>query len=85
LNTDQNDGDPIGIGLIPSSTRKGLRTTGASAFLEQHKPANLNILPETVVVKVLFDGKQAVGVQTGTGQKSKCMSNPSPLASLPYL
>ncbi|KAH7087858.1 hypothetical protein FB567DRAFT_443230 [Paraphoma chrysanthemicola] len=68
LNLDQNDGDPIGIGLTPATTKNGLRTTSASAYLDNKDLPNLTIITNTQVVKVLFDGNKAIGVKDIHGQ-----------------
>jgi choline dehydrogenase-like flavoprotein len=70
LNTDQNDGDPIGIGLGPATTRRGIRTTSASAFLNQHELPNLTIITDSQVTRILFNDDRAIGIETSTGQQS---------------
>lgn len=63
-----NSGDPTGFGLPPTTSYKGLRTTGATAYLSA-PPSNLTILSDSFVSKVLFDGhKTAVGVETASGK-----------------
>jgi choline dehydrogenase-like flavoprotein len=73
LNLDPNDGDPIGFGLALHSTKNGLRITSESAFLRQGLP-NLRIHQGTVVSKIIFENKKAVGVQcNGIQCKSLCI------------
>lgn len=63
-----NSGDPTGFGLAPTTYYKGLRTTGATAYLSA-PPNNLTILSESFVSRVLFDeSKIAVGVETLSGK-----------------
>ncbi|KAH6700633.1 hypothetical protein BKA61DRAFT_636641 [Leptodontidium sp. MPI-SDFR-AT-0119] len=50
---------PISIGLGPATNRQGIRTTSASAFLDQHSLPNLTIIVDLT------------GVQTGTVFASK--------------
>lgn len=68
-NLDPNNGNPVGISLAPTTSYKGVRTTSASAFIERNAPDNLSIIPNSRVVKVLFDGKRAVGVEKQDGTK----------------
>ncbi|OHW89425.1 glucose-methanol-choline oxidoreductase [Colletotrichum incanum] len=70
-NLDPNDGDPIGFSLNPTTSLNGVRTTGASAFLEKGLPDNLTILTESRVVKVVFQGNRAVGVVKEDGSQTK--------------
>jgi choline dehydrogenase-like flavoprotein len=68
LNGDMNSGDPTGFGLAPTTYYKGLRTTGATAYLSS-PPSNLTILADNPVSRVLFDdSKTAVGVETVHGK-----------------
>jgi choline dehydrogenase-like flavoprotein len=67
LNQDVNSGNPIGMGMgTVSITSEGQRLTAASAYL-QHVPANLSIVTDTPVSRVVFEGKRAVGVATISG------------------
>ncbi|OAL18682.1 hypothetical protein AYO22_10375 [Fonsecaea multimorphosa] len=69
INLDQNSGNPIGIGLSPSTVSHGLRTTAASAFLE-NRPPNLTVWTEAIVTRILFSGRTAVGVELANGRKA---------------
>lgn len=64
LVADANDEDVERIGFTPSSIRKGMRTSAASAFL---RPAmrrrNLTVMTRTRAAYLLFDGKRVVGVR----------------------
>jgi choline dehydrogenase-like flavoprotein len=74
LNKDVNSGNPIGMGMgTVSITPDGLRLTAASAYL-RHAPANLTIVEDTLVSRVIFENKRAVGVETVSGRtyKAKC-------------
>lgn len=63
-----NSGDPTGFGLAPTTYYKGLRTTGATAYLST-PASNLIVLTDNFVSKVLFDDfKKAVGVETASGK-----------------
>ncbi|KIW24520.1 uncharacterized protein PV07_10231 [Cladophialophora immunda] len=69
INLDQNSGNPIGIGLSPTTVSHGLRTTAASAFLD-NRPPNLTVWTDAVAARILFDGKTAVGVQLADGRRA---------------
>lgn len=70
LNPDHNSGDPLGMAVCQVSALGGYRTTASRALLSD-PPANLSIMTESVVEKVLVDavGQKAIGVQT-SGAKS---------------
>lgn len=70
INRDLNDGDPIGVGLAPASSRRGVRVTARSAYLS-NVPHNLTIRAGVKVGRVLFEGKRAVGVESVEGETSK--------------
>ena len=74
LNEDVNSGNPIGMGMgSVSITPGGQRLTAASAYL-QYLPANLTIAGDTLVSRVIFENKRAVGVETTSGQiyRARC-------------
>jgi choline dehydrogenase-like flavoprotein len=61
---DLNQEDGIVVGYQPRSVYRGKRQSAAVAFLKPILAArNLSIATETVVNRVLFDGKRAVGVE----------------------
>jgi choline dehydrogenase-like flavoprotein len=64
INPDLNSGDPIGWSICPSAANKGMRTTGATAYLKD-PPTNLTIITDSVATKVILEGKRAVGVVSG--------------------
>ncbi|UQC81153.1 GMC oxidoreductase [Colletotrichum lupini] len=68
-NLDPNDGDPIGFSLNSTTSLNGVRVTGASAFLEKIVPANLTVLTESRVVKIIFQKDRAVGVLKEDGSQ----------------
>jgi choline dehydrogenase-like flavoprotein len=74
LNQDVNSGNPIGMGMSTVSiTPDGQRLTAASAYL-RHVPTNLAIAGDTLVTRVIFEDKRAIGVETVSGKtyKAKC-------------
>ena len=74
LNEDVNSGNPIGMGMgTVSITPDGQRLTAASAYLRD-VPANLTIVGDTLVSRVIFENKRAVGVETVSGKmyRAKC-------------
>jgi choline dehydrogenase-like flavoprotein len=68
-NLDINSGDPIGMSICPSTAAKGIRWTSNFAFL-QDAPANLSIVTNSPVSKVILKGTRAVGVEA-KGKKCK--------------
>lgn len=62
-NNDFNGASQLGVGRFQVTQRNGARCSAASAYL--HPAAtrgNLSILTDTVVSRVLFDGKRAIGL-----------------------
>ena len=71
--SDFNGPDPEGFGLRQATIRRGRRESMATAFLHPvlHRP-NLTVLTETVVDKVAFEGKRAIGLEIERqGQKQR--------------
>ncbi|TGQ89140.1 FAD-dependent oxidoreductase [Mesorhizobium sp. M8A.F.Ca.ET.208.01.1.1] len=67
-NEDFNGKVQQGVGFYQTTTHNGRRWSAAQAFLrDAEKRANLTILTETRVHKVLFVGRKAVGVLTENG------------------
>ena len=62
-NLDMNSGDPVGIGLSPSTGSKGIRSTSL-CFLE-NPPSNLTIVTDSQASQIVFEGKKATGVKVG--------------------
>ncbi|KAI9795241.1 MAG: hypothetical protein M1835_006137 [Candelina submexicana] len=63
INKDLNSGNPIGMGVPPSTSSMGQRVTAASSYLVD-APKNLTIVTHTPAIRILFDGKKAVGVES---------------------
>lgn len=62
---DNNAGNPVGIGLAQTNVGNGERSYAANGFLNDSFRAvtpNLKIIFDTLVDRVVFDGKKAVGV-----------------------
>ncbi|OJD17725.1 hypothetical protein AJ78_02189 [Emergomyces pasteurianus Ep9510] len=68
LNMDPNSGNPIGVSVPSTTTFKGYRCTSESIYTN-HRPANLKMMTDIQVAKVIFENKVTVGVQTVNGQK----------------
>ncbi|GAB7340541.1 hypothetical protein MBLNU457_6956t1 [Dothideomycetes sp. NU457] len=66
-NLDINSGNPIGMGIVPATSRGAKRWTCADGFLRDH-PSSLTILPSTVASRILFDGKKAMGIEANGKQ-----------------
>lgn len=58
---DMNSGDPIGVGVSASTATQGVRRTAAEFVKDP--PANLTILTNTPVNKLVFDNNKCVGVE----------------------
>ena len=64
-NTDFNNGDQYGVGLMQYTIGDGKRCDVVKAFLQHNeKNRSLNVLLNTVVTKVILKNKKAIGVET---------------------
>lgn len=68
VNSDFNSGDPVGIGIMPSSSSKDGRTTSASAHLVD-APDNLTIWTDATVHRLRFEGTKVTGIDTADGRE----------------
>lgn len=67
-NEDFNGKIQEGVGFYQTTTHNGRRWSSAQSFLRDAEGrANLKIVTETRVAKILFEGRRAVGVLTETG------------------
>ncbi|KAF8250360.1 alcohol oxidase [Wilcoxina mikolae CBS 423.85] len=74
---DVNSGHPIGVGVAQHSVWKGARSSAATQLLNTpgdigagiKRRENLVVKVESKVVRILFDGKTAVGVELKSGEK----------------
>ncbi|KAJ9603642.1 hypothetical protein H2200_011828 [Cladophialophora chaetospira] len=69
---DQNSGDPIGVGVVTTTSYRGYRTTSGSAYLFD-VPSNLDVWCHTTAAKILFEPQssgnpKAVGLQLANGR-----------------
>jgi len=59
----------VGVAPFPANVVEGTRWNAAFAYLDQARPrANLTIVPETLVDRVVLDGVRAVGVIDAQGR-----------------
>jgi choline dehydrogenase-like flavoprotein len=65
---DPNDGDPIGVSVMPYSYSKEGRSTSASAFLADVRE-NLEIWTGAKVEGLVWEGERVVGVVTEDGRR----------------
>ncbi|KAK4894612.1 hypothetical protein LTR27_007254 [Elasticomyces elasticus] len=73
LNPDVNSGNPIGFGVSPHSSWRGMRTTSASAFLRPDRvPPNLTVLVDSRITRLHFDGDRVSEVETESGERFSC-------------
>ncbi|KAH8899851.1 alcohol oxidase [Thozetella sp. PMI_491] len=68
VNPDVNSGDPIGMGIGTVCIYNGIRVTSSSSYLAS-RPANLTVVTDTLVDKVLLHGTIATGVRTADGRE----------------
>jgi choline dehydrogenase-like flavoprotein len=65
---DFNGGDPEGFGPRQAAIRNGRRESGVTAYLSPARArANLQILTDALVTRVLFEGRRATGVEIERG------------------
>lgn len=61
---DMNGPESIGVGLLPTNSSGGVRMNSAMAYLD---PAagrnNLQVWPDTQALRILFEGKRAIGIE----------------------
>jgi len=67
-NPDYNGADQEGVGYFQLTARRGRRCSSAVAFLNPAKKRpNLKVITRAPTLKILFEGKCAVGVETPKG------------------
>jgi choline dehydrogenase len=68
LTPDQNGAHQEGVHIAQSFTRKGLRWSAARAWLHpaMARP-NLSVMTRTHILRIVFEGKRAVGVEVEAG------------------
>lgn len=67
---DFNDGDNFGVGYFKVNQRKGWRWNTVKGFLRPAEGrANLDVMTEAQVARVIFDGRRAVGVRLLDGRE----------------
>ena len=63
LNDDFNGAFQMGVGRFQVTQRNGVRCSAASAYLHPARErANLEVLTDTLVLGLLWDGHRAIGV-----------------------
>lgn len=68
---DFNGRSQEGAGYFQLTTRKGWRMSAADAYLRPaEKRANVSVFTDTQVIRILFEGRQAVGVVCRSGTKT---------------
>ncbi len=69
-NPDFNGASQEGAGLFQNTTRKGVRSSSASAFLRPAmKRRNLRVVTHAHATRILFEGRRAAGVEYRRGGK----------------
>lgn len=78
FNKSVNDGSMLGVGLLPGSVGGGIRNSSAN-YLAGGPRANLHVLTEAIVTKVLFtegEAPKATGVEYAAGPNRMRPSGP---------
>ncbi len=74
ITADMNGAYPEGVGPYALTTRAGWRCSAADAFL---RPAlgrrNLTVLTKTLALRVVFEGRRAVGVEVRAGGSTRVL------------
>ncbi len=71
-NADFNGAAQEGIGVYQINTKNGWRMSAAKAFLRPAaKRANVSVLTDTLVTKILFEGRRASGVEIRRGAQAR--------------
>ena len=79
-NDDQNRPDQFALGYMCRTIKDGRRQSAAVAFLNPARGRpNLTIVTDSIVHRVLFENKRAVGIQCGRDPRRR-RSVPSPTA-----
>ncbi|MBV9209308.1 MAG: GMC family oxidoreductase, partial [Acidobacteria bacterium] len=60
---DFNQGDGVGVGLIPRALRNGQRETVRECYLALPRRGSLSLLPDTTARRILLEQGQALGVE----------------------
>lgn len=70
-NPDFNGARQDGAGFYQVSQKNGSRFGAGKGYLGDAKPANLTILPETQVLRVVFAGRRATGVEVARAGRTE--------------
>ena len=65
---DFNGPERTGVARTDSTVHRGVRQSSAIAYLDK-QPSNLAILTGRHITRVSFDGRRAVGLETGSGEQ----------------
>ena len=71
-NDDFNGASQEGAGFYQNTMRDGVRASTAAAYLKPaRRRGNLNVVPEALASRILFDGRRATGVEYRVGGESR--------------
>lgn len=75
INDDFNGAEQEGVGVFQVTQKHGERWSSARAFLLPHMAQrdNLSVEINTQVLRILFDGKRAVGVEVKQGNRTRTL------------
>ena len=70
LDAPNDPAQPVGVARLPANVVGGVRWSAAFSYLEPARGrANLTVLGDTLVDRLLLEGERCVGVQTADGQR----------------
>jgi choline dehydrogenase len=71
-NDDFNGAQQEGAGFYQTTTRHGVRSSTAVAYLAPaRRRENLKIIPEALATRILFEGRRAIGVEFKVGSETR--------------
>jgi choline dehydrogenase len=74
-NADFNGAAQEGAGFYQTTTRRGMRCSTAVAYLAPvRNRSNLEVVPEALATRILFDGRRAMGVEYVVGDATRIAS-----------
>jgi choline dehydrogenase-like flavoprotein len=73
-NDDFNGADQEGIGFYQVTQRDGRRCSVARAYIYDRPRANLHTIADATVLRIVFDGKRASGVEIARGGRTETLA-----------
>jgi choline dehydrogenase-like flavoprotein len=73
-NDDFNGADQEGVGLYQLFQKNGRRYNAGRAYIQSAPRRNLHVVADTQVRRILFEGRRAIGVETGSGRHRQTLT-----------